>query len=127
MVEAPQSSMINTKNQVPLLALVGIFDKHNEPVILENYLVRHLTKENDTRLNNAEQALAGSEDAFEKFRRAAALEMEAIEMQMSMLAYSTLDIFADKSQIIPDRVKTMEDQKAKQNGREPFRDQEVTF
>lgn len=32
--------------------------------------------------------------------------MEAIEMQMAMLAYSTLDVFVEKSQIVPDRVKT---------------------
>lgn len=64
---------------------------------------------------------------MEKIRRAAILEMEAIEMQMSMLAYSTLDIFTDKAQIVPDRVKTIEDQKAKQNGKEPVKEQEMTY
>ena len=46
---------------------------------------------------------------------------------MSMLAYSTLDIFQDKAQIIPDRVKTAEDQKAKQRGKENAKESEVTY
>ena len=46
---------------------------------------------------------------------------------MSMLAYSTLDIFQDKAQIIPDRVKTAEDQKAKQSGKENAKESEVTY
>ena len=48
-------------------------------------------------------------------------------MQMSMLAYSTLDIFQDKALIKPDRVKTDEDKKAKQNGKENVKEQEVTY
>lgn len=32
-------------------------------------------------------------------------------MQMSMLTFSTMDVFSDKGVIIPDRVKTMQDKK----------------
>ena len=114
MVEAPNTNAIPTpfaKNsyQLPVVALVGIFDKHNEPVILQNYLAKHLQNESDQKVAFAEQALQGSEDDIERIKRAARQEMEAIEMQMAMLAYSTLDIFSEKAQLIPDRVKTMQD------------------
>ena len=38
-------------------------------------------------------------------------------MQLNMLAYAMLDICAEKSQIIPDRVKTAQDAKDKQAGK----------
>ena len=48
-------------------------------------------------------------------------------MQMSMLAYSSLDVFSEKSQIIPDRVKTAQDAKDKSLGKEPTKEQEPTY
>ena len=39
--------------------------------------------------------------------------MESIEMQMSMLAYSTLDIFTEKSQIVPDFRRPQQDKNDK--------------
>ena len=83
MVEAPNTSAIptpHTKTLLPVVALVGIFDKHNEPVILQNYLARHLQNEADQKVAFAEQALQGSEDDIERIKRAARQEMEAIEM-----------------------------------------------
>ena len=101
------------KLPVPVIALIGIFDRHNEPIVLQNYLARQLRQESDSKVATAEQALSGDDDAIERIKRAARHEMEAIEMQMSMLAYSTLDIFCEKSQIIPDRVKQAQDTKDK--------------
>ena len=48
-------------------------------------------------------------------------------MQMAMLAYSTLDVFVEKSQIMPDRVKTALDAKDRQQGREPSKEVEPTY
>ena len=85
MVEAPNTNAIPTPiskafHQLPVLALIGIFDKHNEPVILQNYLARHLQNDADQKVAFAEQALQGSEDDIERIKRAARQEMEAIEM-----------------------------------------------
>ena len=46
---------------------------------------------------------------------------------MAMLAYSTLDIFSEKAQLIPDRVKTLQDQKDKQMGKEPSKEMDPTY
>lgn len=46
---------------------------------------------------------------------------------MAMLAYSTLDIFTEKSLIIPDRVKTQQDQKERSAGQEPSKQVEPTY
>ena len=101
-----QIQQSNNKTTLPVIALIGIFDRHNEPVVLQNYLAKHLQRETDAKVAQAEQTLQGSDDDIERIRRAARHEMEAIEMQMAMLAYSTLDVFVEKSQIVPDRVKT---------------------
>ena len=91
---------------MPVIALVGIFDRVNEPVLMQNYLARHLEREGNHRAANAAKNLDGAEEDIERIKRDIAAEMETIQMQMSMLAFTTLDIFTEKSQIVPDRVKT---------------------
>ena len=76
---------------------------------MQNYLARHVKAETEKKVARAEENLAGSTEVLERIKKAALHEQEAIEMQMAMLAYSTLDIFSEKSQIIPDRVKTAQD------------------
>ena len=50
----------------PVVAIVGIFDRHNEPVILQNYLVRHLQGETDRRVSLAQKAMEGDEETIIK-------------------------------------------------------------
>ena len=47
---------------MPKVALVGIFNKQNEPIILRNYLSEYLQRENDIKMKAAEATLAGAED-----------------------------------------------------------------
>ena len=81
----------------PVIALVGIFNRQLEPILLRNYLVEYLQNENDQKNKAASQTLAGAEQDLEKVEKARAKEMESITMQMSMLAYASLDIFAEKA------------------------------
>ena len=91
---------------LPVIAMIAIFDRYNEPVIMRNYLAKHLNRENEAKLKLAEAAGQASEQDMERIRRAYSRDVETIEMQMAMLAYSQLDIFSEKSQIIADSVKT---------------------
>mmetsp|Transcript_13254 Transcript_13254/g.16832 ORF Transcript_13254/g.16832 Transcript_13254/m.16832 type:complete len:108 (+) Transcript_13254:40-363(+) len=107
MVDVHQATPSNRMNaSLPVIALVGIFDRQNEPIVLQNYLAKHLASETSNRLAFAEKTLEGADEAIQKVQKATRQEMDAIDMQMAMLAYSTLDIFTEKSQIVPDRVKT---------------------
>ena len=45
------------KTVLPVIAMIGIFDKQNEPVVLQNYLAKHLKKETDAKVAYAEQTL----------------------------------------------------------------------
>ena len=51
---------------VPKVALVAIFNKQNEPILLRNYLSEFLQKETDIKLKVAETTLAGAEDDLVK-------------------------------------------------------------
>ena len=94
---------------------------------MQNYLARHVKAETEKKVARAEENLAGSTEVLERIKKAALHEQEAIEMQMAMLAYSTLDIFSEKSQIIPDRVKTAQDQKDRQAGKETSKEVENAY
>ena len=59
---------------MPIIAYLAILDKGNQPVITRNYLCDHLIKLNDE----------------------PSLDIECIRMQISMIAYSTLDVFDEK-------------------------------
>ena len=111
----------------PVIAFVGIFDKHNEPVVMQNYLARHLQKESDEKLELAAQNLGSTSKEFSKVKKAAKRDMKATEMQMAMLAYSTLDIFSDKAYVIPDRVRFEKEAKDKQQGKEIVKETEHSF
>ena len=64
---------------------------------MQNYLATYVKGETEVKVSRAEEALEGSTEVIERIKKAAIHEQEAIEMQMSMLAYSTLDIFSEKS------------------------------
>jgi len=61
----------------PIIAYLQILDKVNQPVLTRNYLCDHLIKLNDE----------------------PALDIECIRMQISMIAYSVLDIFDEKQKV----------------------------
>ena len=94
-----------TKKNQPIIAFVGRFDKHNEPIIMREYLVDHVRKENQERIQKAESALSGSDEDLNKVKAIATSDTDSIAMQLQMLVYSTMDVFNEKAQIIPDRVK----------------------
>ena len=50
----------------PVIALVGIFNRQLEPILLRNYLVEYLQNENDQKNKAASQTLAGAEQDLEK-------------------------------------------------------------
>ena len=109
------------------MALVGIFDRHNEPVVMQNYLVRYLSNETERRVSMATKAMEGSEEMIRKIEKAGRQEMEDIDMQMAMLGYSMLDIFTEKAQIIPDRVATEEKKRESSQGKESVKEVEPTY
>ena len=59
---------------MPIIAYLAILDKGHQPVLTRNYLCDHLIRLNDE----------------------PSLDIECIRMQMSMIAYSALDIFDEK-------------------------------
>ena len=72
----------------------------------------------------ASQTLAGAEQDLEKVEKARAKEMESITMQMSMLAYASLDIFAEKAQTTPDYVVFDKKKKLEKQGKVPEQEEE---
>ena len=63
---------------MPIIAYLTILDKANQPVITRNFLCDHLELLNDE----------------------PTLDLECLRMQMSMLAYSTLDVFDEKERLL---------------------------
>ena len=80
--------------------------------------------ENDQKNKAASQTLAGAEQDLEKVEKARAKEMESITMQMSMLAYASLDIFAEKAQTTPDYVVFDKKKKLEKQGKVPEQEEE---
>ena len=77
MVQASDTGM---KKQYPVIALIGIFDKHNEPVIMRNYLYDFLRKEHQERIERAESALQGADQEIEKIKAVSSSDLDLIEM-----------------------------------------------
>ena len=79
------------------------------------------------KLKAAETTLAGAEDDLNKVRKGRAKEMENITMQFSMLAYASLDIFAEKAQTTPDYEVYMRKKKEKAGAPPESQEEEQTY
>ena len=66
----------------PVIAFVGILDKHNEPIIFRNYLINYLQGESDSRVAKAESALQGADEDIGKIKALAKQEMDMLNMQI---------------------------------------------
>ena len=85
---------------------------------MRNYLLQYMEAESAERLKKAEAALAGAaEEDLLAVRASAARDLANLQMQMEMLVYSTMDVFNEKANIIPDRVKATQDKRDKEQGR----------
>ena len=100
----------------PVIALVAIFSKSNEPILLRNYLSDYLKQESWQKMQAAKANLAGADDHILKVQKARDIEMENINMQMSMLAYATLDVFSEKQYCTPDHVVYIQKKKDEKAG-----------
>jgi hypothetical protein len=70
--------MESKETPIPIIAYLMILDKSNQPVISRNYLCDHL----------------------ELFNEEPGLDIECIRMQISMIAYSMLDVFDEKERLV---------------------------
>ena len=102
-------------DEMPVLALVAIFSKQNEPILLKNYLCDYLEQQVEERslrilkkqesineqslINETTDLDVESKVDLKMIKQKRMLDVENTRMQMAMIAYSSLDTFDEKQKV----------------------------